>query len=30
MSLDGVIQAPGGKTEDTDGSFTQDGWTIPF
>ena len=30
ISLDGVIQAPGGKKEDTDGGFTQGGWTIPY
>lgn len=30
MSLDGVIQAPGGKDEDTDGGFQHGGWTIPF
>ena len=30
MSLDGVIQAPGGKEEDTDGGFKHGGWTMPF
>jgi dihydrofolate reductase len=30
MSLDGVLQAPGGKDEDTDGGFTQGGWTFPY
>ena len=30
MSLDGVIQAPGGKDEDRDGGFEYGGWTIPY
>jgi dihydrofolate reductase len=30
MSLDGVVQAPGGKDEDTDGGFTHGGWTWPY
>jgi dihydrofolate reductase len=30
ITLDGVIQAPGGKDEDTDGSFTHGGWTWPY
>jgi dihydrofolate reductase len=30
MSLDGVIQAPGGKDEDRDGGFDHGGWTIPY
>jgi dihydrofolate reductase len=30
VSLDNVIQAPGGADEDTDGGFTQGGWTWPF
>ena len=30
ISLDGVIQAPGGKDEDRDGGFEYGGWTIPY
>jgi dihydrofolate reductase len=30
VSLDGVMQAPGGKDEDRDGGFEYGGWTIPF
>ena len=30
MSLDGVVQAPGGAEEDTDGSFAHGGWSIPY
>jgi dihydrofolate reductase len=30
MSLDGVIQAPGGKDEDRDGGFEHGGWTTPY
>jgi dihydrofolate reductase len=30
ISLDGVIQAPGGETEDADGGFQHGGWTRPY
>jgi dihydrofolate reductase len=30
MSLDGVMQAPGGKDEDRDGGFEHGGWTRPY
>ena len=30
VSLDGVIQAPGGVDEDTDGGFKHGGWTMPY
>jgi dihydrofolate reductase len=30
ISLDGVMQAPGGKGEDPSGDFKYEGWTVPF
>ena len=30
ISLDGVVQAPGGPDEDRDGGFEHGGWSMPF
>jgi len=30
ISLDGVVQAPGGREEDTDGGFAHGGWSNPY
>jgi len=30
MSLDGVVQAPGGREDDTDGAFAHGGWSMKY
>jgi dihydrofolate reductase len=30
ISLDGVVQAPGGREEDTEGGFAHGGWSMPY
>jgi dihydrofolate reductase len=30
VTLDGILQAPGGPVEDRDGGFSHGGWTLPY